>query len=334
MNNVEQISKRLKDSTFIKNPMPKRPVIRSIAARMVVFVVFASFGAALQYYMGSVPGSVEGIQYFAVPVIIAVSLIMSVRKMEEWDRAIVLRLGKFHSVRGPGIFFLIPIIDRVAQIVDLRIRVSDFTAETTLTRDSVTVTVDALCFWLVWDAEKAVCEVQDYEDAVILSSKTALRNAISTHNLSVFLEENETIQEAVRSTVDKKTTEWGITIQYIEITDIQIPQHLQDSLSRIAQAEREKKARILVAESEIDIAHKYEDAARIYSGNDTALIIKKLAILNEGLKDGNSMMLVPNSITEKLDGKDIFGLQALNEIKKDKPEKTKGGDDPHQGENK
>jgi len=241
----------------------------------------------------------------------------SVQRLAEWERGIVLRFGKFRRVRGPGLFFLFPVADKLAETVDLRTRVTDFSAETTLTRDSVTVTVDALCFWLVWDAEKAVLEVEDYEEAVILSAKTALRSAISKHDLSVFLESGETIEERIRAEVDRKTTDWGVTVQHIEITDIQIPEQLQDSLSRLAQAEREKKGRILLAEAEIEIAKRYEEAARVYASNPTALKLKSLSILNEGLKAGNSMMLVPDSITEELKSNDVFGLQALNELRRD-----------------
>lgn len=239
----------------------------------------------------------------------------SVQKIEEWERDIILRFGRFHRVRGPGLYFLLPIADRIAKTVDLRIRVTDFSAETTLTRDSVTVTVDALCFWLVWDAEKAILEVQDYEEAVVLSAKTALRAAVSRNNLTTFLEQGNEIESQIRAEVDKKTTEWGITVQHIEITDIQIPEQLQDSLSRLAQAEREKKGRILLAEAEIEIAHRLEDAATIYNENELAMKLKTLSILNEGLKAGNSMMLVPNSITEELKSKDLFGLQALTETR-------------------
>ncbi|AEJ20355.1 SPFH domain-containing protein [Gracilinema caldarium] len=242
----------------------------------------------------------------------------SIQKMDEWERAIILRFGKFHQVKGPGVFILFPIADKIAETVDLRIRVTDFSAETTLTRDSVTVTVDALCFWLVWDAEKAICEVQNYEEAVVLSAKTALRNAISKHDLTTFLELGDEIEHQIRKEVDIKTTDWGITVQHIEITDIQIPQELQSSLSRLAQAEREKKGRILLAEAEIDIANRFKEAAEIYINNETALKLKNLSILNEGLKAGNSMMLVPNSITEELKVKDVFGLEALQELKQQK----------------
>ena len=245
-------------------------------------------------------------------------LVFSIRKADEWERAIVLRFGKFRKVKGPGLFFLLPLADRIAQTVDLRIRVSDFSTQKTLTGDSVTVNVDAICFWLVWDPQKAVLEVENYVDAVVLSSKTALRNSISNHDLSTFLERSDLIEKQIQGDVDKKTTEWGITVLHIEITDIQIPEALQDSLSRVAQAEREKKGRILLAEAEIEIARKLEEASQIYLRNEPAMKLKILSILNEGLKAGNSMMLVPNTITEELKTTDVFGLQALNELKKKK----------------
>ena len=251
---------------------------------------------------------------------LAVLIAPSIQKAEEWERAIVLRFGKFHRVRGPGLFALIPLADRVAMIVDIRIRVTDFAAQETLTLDSVTVNVDALCFWIVWDPEKAALEVQDYENAVVLSSKTALRNAVSSHDLTTFLERGDLIEKELQSAVDRKTTEWGITVQHIEITDIQIPEALQDPLSRLAQAEREKKSRILLAEAEIEIAKKLEQAIQIYADHEPALKLKILSILNEGLKAGNSMMLVPSSITEELQSKDIFGLQALSELRQNRKE--------------
>ena len=255
-----------------------------------------------------------GIAVFLVVLI----FVFSIRKADEWERAIVLRFGKFRKVKGPGLFFLIPLADRIAQTVDLRIRVSDFSTQKTLTSDSVTVNVDAICFWLVWDPQKAVLEVANYVDAVVLSSKTALRTSISSHDLSTFLERSDIIEKQIQEEVDKKTTEWGITVLHIEIVDIQIPEALQDSLSRVAQAEREKKGRILLAEAEIEIAKKLEEAISIYAKNESAMKLKILTILNEGLKAGNSMMLVPNTITEELKTTDIFGLQALNELKKNK----------------
>lgn len=249
---------------------------------------------------------------------VALLLVFSIRKAKEWERAIVLRLGKFHKVKGPGFFFLIPLFDQIYRTIDIRIRVMDFYAQETLTGDAVTIGVDAFCFWLVWDPQKAALEVEDYEEAVALSSKAALRNVISKNDLSTFQEREDIIENQIQEEVERQTTEWGITVQYVEITDIQIPEALQDSLSRVAQAEREKKARILLAEAEIEIARKLEEAITIYAKNENALKLKILTILNEGLKAGNSMMLVPNSITEELKTRDIFGLTALNELKKEK----------------
>ncbi|GHV89052.1 hypothetical protein AGMMS50267_14120 [Spirochaetia bacterium] len=270
---------------------------------------------AAVYYGGFVPAAWPAASAVAgtIALFVLSLLLIGVRKANEWERAVVLRLGKFKAIRGPGLYFIAPFIDRVAKTIDIRIRVTDFSAQETLTLDSVTVTVDALCFWLIWDPEKAVLELENYTDAVILSSKTALRNAISSHDLTTFLHRGDIIESEIQALVDQKTTEWGITVQHIEITDIQIPESLQDSLSRLAVAEREKKSRILLAEAEIEVAKKLEEAVLVYAKNEPAMKLKILSILNEGLKAGNSMMLVPNSITEKMQSTDIFGLAALNE---------------------
>jgi regulator of protease activity HflC (stomatin/prohibitin superfamily) len=289
--------------------------------RLVILIVSAAL--ILIFPVSTTLGNTTDIGISIAIFLVVLIIIFCIRKNNEWERSIVLRFGKFQKVRGPGLFFLMPVADRVAQTVDIRIRVSDFSAQKTLTGDSVTVDVDAICFWLVWDPQKAVLEVENYFDAVVYSSKTALRNAISNHDLSTFLERSDVIEKQIQEEVDKKTTEWGITVLHIEITDIQIPEPLQESLSRIAQAEREKKGRILLAEAEIEIAKKLEEAISIYANNEGAMKLKILTILNEGLKAGNSMMLVPNSIAEELETKDIFGLKALNEIKRMKTEEQK-----------
>jgi regulator of protease activity HflC (stomatin/prohibitin superfamily) len=286
-----------------------------MTARCIVLVLGALAMLSAWGFPGPASGAVEAALF-----LLLVFMVFSIRKLDEWERAIVLRFGRFHKVKGPGLVLLIPLSDRIVKKIDLRIRVTDFSAQEALTRDSVTVAVDALCFWLVWDPQKAVLEVDDYEEAVILSSKTALRNAVSSHDLSIFLEHGELIQKQIQEEVDRKTTEWGITIQHIEITDIQIPEALQDSLSRLARAEREKKGRILLAEAEIEIANKLEEAVKVYAGNNPAMKLKILTILNEGLKAGNSMMLVPNSMAEELKIKDIFGLEALSELRQHKEE--------------
>ena len=307
-----------------QSPVKRKADFTLFLIRLIVLVITAAVISIVYHVPAKAAFHVEdflemrsGIVIF----IVVLLLVFSIRKADEWERAIVLRFGKFRKVKGPGLFFLIPLADRIAQIVDIRIRVSDFSTQKTLTSDSVTVNVDAICFWLVWDPQKAILEVANYVDAVVLSSKTALRNSISSHDLSTFLERSDIIEKQIQEYVDKKTTEWGITVLHIEIIDIQIPEPLQDSLSRVAQAEREKKARIFLAEAEIEIAKKLEEAIAIYAKNEGALKLKILTILNEGLKAGNSMMLVPNSISEELETKDIFGLKALNEIKRTKKEK-------------
>ena len=267
---------------------------------------------------------------FSAGLLAAFLVVFSLRKAYEWERAIVLRLGKFHKVKGPGMYFLFPLLDHVCRVIDIRIRVTDFYAQETLTGDSVTVNVDAFCFWLVWDPQKAALEVEDYEEAVALASKAALRNVISKNDLTTFLARGDLIEKQIQEEVEKQTTEWGITVQYIEITDIQVPEELQNALSRIAQAEREKKGRTLLAEAEIEIARKLEEAISIYTrgspskDGEGALKLRILSILNEGLKSGNSMMLVPNSITEELKTRDVFGLTSLNELRKQEKGKNDG----------
>jgi regulator of protease activity HflC (stomatin/prohibitin superfamily) len=308
----------MKKSGYVKNIKKPRRINIAALAGYCFFISFVTVFVCVIAGVG-VPGSFSTIVSLLCALFILFVLFTGIRKADEWERAVVLRLGKFKSVHGPGLFFVFPFIDRVARLIDIRIRVSDFSAQETLTLDSVAVRVDALCFWLVWDPEKAVLEVEDYEDAVILSSKTALRNAVSSNDLTTFLRRGDVIEKQIQHDVDKKTTEWGITVLYIEITDIEIPEALQDSLSRLAQAEREKKGRVLLAEAEIEIAKKLEEAARIYQQCEPAIKLKVFSILNEGLKAGNSMMLVPNSITEELKSGAIFGLQALNELKNKAP---------------
>ena len=301
-----------------------RPDLSLLLIRLILLMITAALlltflpppSRAMIHAAGSAPMANPSVQLHFGVLFAALILVFSIRKAKEWERAIVLRLGKFHKVKGPGFFFLIPLLDQVYRTIDIRIRVADFYAQETLTGDSVTVGVDAFCFWLVWDPQKAALEVENYEEAVALASKAALRNAISKNDLSTFLARGDLIEKQIQEEVEKQTTEWGITVQYVEITDIQIPVDLQDSLSRMAQAEREKKARILLAEAEIEIAKKLEEAISIYAKNEGAMKLKILSILNEGLKVGNAMMLVPNTIAEELKTKDIFGLAALNELKK------------------
>lgn len=239
--------------------------------------------------------------FYIIPLTVGAFVSPFIQIVNEWQRALVLRFGKFHKIKGPGLFTLLPFFDSINTVIDLRVKSTDFVAETTLTNDSVSVVVDGLVFWMVWDPEKAILEVENYMDAVVLSSQAALRDAVGKIDLSVLLRERDMVGNTVRDMVDKKTGEWGITIQSIEITDIIIPDGLQEVMSKRAQAEREKEAKILLADGEIEVAVKLHEAAEIYNSNPQALKLKELTVIQEGLKKGNSMLLMPSTLTEGID---------------------------------
>jgi len=223
----------------------------------------------------------------------------------QWERAVVLRFGRFKTLHKPGIFVVIPVFDKVAQFVDQRIRVTDFSAETTLTADTVPVNVDAIGFWMVWDAQKSVLEVEHFDEAVVLSAQTALRNAIGKHDLAVLLSERERLGKEIQHSLDEKTSAWGITTQAVEIRDIIIPKGLEDAMSRQAQAERERQSRIILGTAETEIAEKFAAASTHYRDNPVALHLRAMNMVYEGLRQKGSMIIVPSSAVESM------GLGAL-----------------------
>lgn len=235
----------------------------------------------------------------------------SVQIAQQWERGVVLRLGKFQSLRGPGFLMVVPFIDRVDRFVDHRVRAIDFTAETTLTKDTVPVNVDAIAFWLVWDAKMSVLEVEDYVSAVILSAQTALRDAIGRHALSEMLEDRDNLGREIQKVLDRKTDPWGVTIQSIEIRDIIIPKGLEDAMSRQAQAERERQSRVILGTAETEIAVKFAEASKSYENNPTALHLRAMNMVFEGLKQKGSMMIVPSSALDTMSLGVIGGLAAL-----------------------
>jgi len=238
---------------------------------------------------------------------VAVSLLVtpSVQIAYQWERGVLLRFGKFRRLRSPGLFVILPVIDKVAQFVDQRIRVTDFSAETTLTADTVPVNVDAIAFWMVWDAEKAVLEVERFGQAVALSAQTALRNAIGKHELGALLSERDRLGDEIQKVLDEKTSAWGITTQSVEIRDIIIPKGLEDAMSRQAQAERERQSRIILGTAETEIAEKFSKASEQYQDNPVALHLRAMNMVYEGLRQKGSMIIVPSSAVETM------GLGAL-----------------------
>jgi regulator of protease activity HflC (stomatin/prohibitin superfamily) len=244
-------------------------------------------------------------------VVVALAILLSLRVALQWDRAVVLRLGRFHSLKGPGIFFLVPFLDRVARYVDMRIRATEFFSERTLTKDTVPVNVDAICFWLVWDAQKAVLEVENYYRAIVLSAQTALRDAIGTHLLAELLSHREAVGKRLQEVLDHKTNPWGITVQSVEVRDIIIPRGLEDAMSMQAQAERERQARIILSTAETEIAAKFVEAAQPYQNNPVAVHLRGMNMLYEGLRENGSLIIVPSSAVESMNLGALGGLAAL-----------------------
>ncbi|MFC1545779.1 slipin family protein, partial [Gemmatimonadota bacterium] len=247
-----------------------------------------------------------------VTILLAVFLSPSVQIAYQWERAVLLRFGKFKGLKSSGLFIILPVIDKVAEFVDQRIRVADFNAETTLTSDTVPVSVDAIAFWMIWDAEKAVLEVEEYGKAVILSAQTALRNAIGKHDLAHLLSERDKLGEEIQRVLDGKTSAWGITTQSVEIRDIIIPKGLEDAMSRQAQAERERQSRIILGTAETEIAEKFAKASEHYKDNPVALHLRAMNMVYEGLRQKGSMIIVPSSAVETMGLGALGGLTAFD----------------------
>jgi regulator of protease activity HflC (stomatin/prohibitin superfamily) len=230
----------------------------------------------------------------------------------QWEKAVVLRFGRFKGLRGSGLFWVVPVIDKVSNYVDQRIRVTDFNAETTLTRDTVPVNVDAIAFWMVWDAEKAVLEVEDFGDAVALSAQTGLRDAIGKHELGEMLSQRDRLGKEIQQVLDAKTSAWGITVQSVEIRDIIIPKALEDAMSRQAQADRERLSRIILATAETEIAEKFAAASEHYRHNPAALHLRAMNMVFEGLKQKGAMIIVPSTAVETMGLGAMGGLTAFD----------------------
>ncbi|TFH05935.1 MAG: slipin family protein [Spirochaetales bacterium] len=230
--------------------------------------------------------------------------------VREWDKIVVLRLGRYHKVRGPGLLFVFPLIDSVAGYIDTRIRATDFSAEKSLTRDTVPVHVDALAFWMIWDAGKAILEVQDFESAVTLSAQTALRASIGANELSTLLSERERLGEEIQKLVDAKTNPWGITILSVEFKEILIPRELEDSLSKEAQASRERNARIILGSTEAEIAKTFKLAADEYRDDPVALQLRAMNMVYESIRNKGGLVLMPSSALESMNLGTVLGTKA------------------------
>ncbi len=240
-------------------------------------------------------------------------LMSSPRIAQQWERAVVLRFGRFVGLRGPGLFWIVPLIDRVSSWIDQRTITTTFAAEQTLTSDTVPVNVDAVLFWMVHDAEKAALEVQDYAQAVSWAAQTALRDIIGRTTLTDLLRGRERIEADLQHLIDQRSNPWGVTVSSVEMRDVVIPGALQDAMSREAQAAREKQARIILGQAELEIAHSFAEAAKSYQNNPTALHLRAMNMLYEGLKEKGALMLIPSSAVESMGMGGLMGAAALRQ---------------------
>ena len=252
-----------------------------------------------------------------IPVVIAALvgfvLMQSPKIAQQWERGVVLRLGRFVGLRGPGLFWIVPFVDSVATWIDQRTITTSFAAEQTLTSDTVPVNVDAVLFWMVHDAQKAALEVQEYSQAVSWAAQTALRDIIGRTALTDLLRGREKIEQELQQLIDGRSNPWGITVQSVEMRDVVIPSALQDAMSREAQAAREKQARIILGQAEMEIARSFQEAAKSYHDNPTALHLRAMNMLYEGLKEKGALMLIPSSAVESMGMGGLMGAAALRQ---------------------
>ena len=261
-------------------------------------------GVAGALFIGGVAPPLAALAGIAMWVLLAASI----KYTDQWEKAVVLRLGRYRGLRGPGYFAIVPIIDRVAYTIDQRIRTTAFGAESCLTRDTVPVNVDAIAFWIVRDAERAALEVQDYDEAVILSAQTALRDAIGKHDLAELIQSRVELGHGLKLALEQKMMNWGIQVQSVEIRDVIIPAALEDAMSRQAQAERERQARIILGTAETEIAHKFVEAADAYREHPVALNLRAMNMLYESIAKRGSLMVVPSGLADSLNVPSLMGV--------------------------
>jgi regulator of protease activity HflC (stomatin/prohibitin superfamily) len=273
-----------------------------VAALAAGFIIGAGIAGVL-FFLGA-PSPVIAIAALAAAALVAGSL----KYADQWERAVVMRLGSYRGLRGPGYFGIIPVIDRVAYVIDQRIRTTAFGAESCLTRDTVPVNVDAIAFWIVRDAERAALEVQDYDEAVILSAQTALRDAIGKHDLAELIQSRVELGQGLKVALETKMETWGIHVQSVEIRDVIIPAALEDAMSRQAQAERERQARIILGTAETEIAHKFVEAADSYRGHPAAMNLRAMNMLYESIVKRGSLMVVPSGLSDSLNVPSLLGV--------------------------
>jgi regulator of protease activity HflC (stomatin/prohibitin superfamily) len=300
----------------------KDPVATHAVSPLGLFLFFllilpATIAATVMDFYGVPDGTILAVTL--PPILLALYILAALKIANQWEKAVVLRLGRYRGLRGPGMFWIIPVVDSIATWIDHRVMVTPFNAEKTLTKDTVPVDVDAVLFWMVWDAEKASLEVANYRQAIAWASQTALREIIGQMNLADILVGRAMMDAELQKIIDERTTPWGVTVQSVEIRDIVIPQDLEDAMSRQAQAERERQARVILGESERQIADSFAEASHAYHNNPTALHLRAMNMLFEGLKEKGALVIVPSSAVDTMNLGGLAGLASLENrlVKKD-----------------
>ncbi len=284
---------------------------KSSSFAVLVFIIIFGIGLGLAFAMYSVTASTLSTWIGVIAFVIALVVSLAIKVADQWDKAVILRLGKFRSLNGPGLFFIIPIIDAIAYWIDTRVITTGFKAEKTLTKDTVPVDVDAVLFWKVLDPKKAALDVADYQTAISWASQTALRDVIGKTMLSDMLEGRDKISSELQKIIDERTEPWGINVISVEVKDVLIPPALEDAMSMQAQAERERQARVILGDSERQVAEKFEEAAKTYTNNPVALHLRAMNMLYEGLKENATIVIVPSTVVETMQLGGLAGITAL-----------------------
>ncbi len=302
----------MKNTRKSRTTTPAVDMVRISGVAVMAFTVITLIGVILAVILEA-----SGVSdtWIAAEVVFATLvgsyILLALKVAKQWEKAVVLRLGKFQGLHGPGMFWIVPVIDTTPVWIDHRVMVTPFNAEKTLTKDTVPVDVDAVLFWMVWDAEKAALEVENYNAAIAWAAQTALREIIGQMTLADILVGRAKMDAELQKIIDERTTPWGVSVQSVEIRDVVIPQELEDAMSRQAQAERERQARVILGESEMQIADSFAEASKAYINNPTALHLRAMNMLFEGLKEKGAMVIVPSSAVDTMNLGGIGGMMAL-----------------------
>jgi regulator of protease activity HflC (stomatin/prohibitin superfamily) len=303
---------------------------KSSSFAALIFIIILVIGIGLAYAKYNAIPNTDSVWIVVIAFFVALFVSLAIKVADQWERVVILRLGKFRSLKGPGLFFIIPIIDAIPYWIDTRVITASFKAEKTLTKDTVPVDVDAVLFWKVIDPKKAALDVADYQSAISWASQTALRDVIGKTMLSDMLEGREKISKELQRIIDERTEPWGINVISVEVKDVLIPPALEDAMSMQAQAERERQARVILGDSERQVAEKFEEAARTYTNNPVALHLRAMNMLYEGLKQNSTIVIVPSSAVDTMQLGGIAGLTALTmgigQDKADKEKESKAGE--------